>query len=180
MHQVNLPRNNDKWSQPIPLFQGEGLFQWPQNVFPELFNEFVEELSKATETPIELACMTLLSAIATCVQKYLSVKIKPDYEEPLNLWTAVVLPPGSRKSKVYSIVTNPIRIWEKAQREQIEPKVKILESQKSTLEARLKGLRIEAAKPKNRERFNEFQKEIEGIEKIFQIYPILLSFGREM
>ena len=94
------------WNPPLSL-EGVPLFPWPENVFPMPYEMFVKELSRSTETPIELAAMLTLAAIATASQKKYQVQIKVDYFESVNIWPVVILPPASRKSRVYSEVTVP-------------------------------------------------------------------------
>ncbi len=132
------PRND--WQAPIPL----GAFKvpvFPDNIFPEEIQAFISELSIATETPIELASMVVLAVLATAVQGKYKVEIKSDYQEPLNIWTCVALPPGSRKSAVLGAVTIPLVEWEKQRKQELEPEINRLVSENKSLEARVKELR---------------------------------------
>ncbi|HUD00811.1 MAG TPA: DUF3987 domain-containing protein, partial [Rhabdochlamydiaceae bacterium] len=88
------------WQAPISL--GVPRFSpWPHDVFPEAVQGFVDELARATETPIELAALTTLSGLSVAAQGKYIIQVKPDYFEPVNIWTAVALPSGSRKSAVH-------------------------------------------------------------------------------
>lgn len=151
------------WNPPLSL-EGKSLLSWPTDVFPELVEEFVKELSRSTETPIELGAMITLGVAAVTAQKKYCIQIKPGYCEPTNLWALVVLPPASRKSRVYSEITEPLRRWEMEQKKLYEPLIQATSSQHKTLEARLKELRIKASKAKENDEYLNFQKEIERLE----------------
>lgn len=150
------------WPEPIPL-EDIQLPCWPDNCFPPPFETFVKELSRSTETPIELAALLTLSAVAAASHKRYQVQIKPDYMEPVNLWTVVILPPASRKTRVYSEVTVPLKKWECEQKEIFEPQILSAESKRKTGEARLKELRTIAAKSEDA-KYSFMQKDIEQFE----------------
>lgn len=115
MEMQDLTSHFSDWPEPLP-FEEVPLQPWPNNVFPEPFQTFVNELARSTETPIELAAMLTLSVIATAAHKSFQIQIKSDYIEPVNIWTVTILPPASRKSRVYNEVTAPLRKWECEQR----------------------------------------------------------------
>lgn len=150
------------WPEPLP-FEEVPLQPWPNNVFPEPFETFVQELARSTETPIELAAMLTLSVIGTAVHKRFQVQIKSDYKEPVNIWTATILPPASRKSRVYSEVTAPLLRWECEQKELFEPQIKAAESKQKTLEVKLKEMRNAAGKA-DENKYISLQDSIERLE----------------
>lgn len=162
---INSPHIHNDWTQPLPLQEGATLCPWPKQVFPEPFETFVNELSRSTETPIELAAMITLSAIATAAQQKYQVQVKSDYAEPVNIWSLPILPPASRKSRVYSEVTAPLREWEFEQKKINEPLIQIAISKHKTMEARLKNLRANAAKAENEIDFNKLQADILQLEQ---------------
>ncbi len=94
------------WPEPLPL-EEVPLLPWPENSFPAPFEIFIKELARSTETPIELAAMLTLSVVATATHKRYQVQIKADYFEPVNIWSVVVLPPASRKTRVHGEVATP-------------------------------------------------------------------------
>lgn len=127
------------------------------------------ELSRSTETPIELSATLLLAVVATAVQTNFQVQIKEDYHEPLCLWILPVLPPGERKSRVYTEIILPLKEWESEQKKLMEPIIQSATSKNKTMEVRLKELRNQAAKAKE-SNFSAIQQQIELLEK--EIIPI--------
>ena len=154
--------NSADWPSPS-FIEGPSILPWPKDIFPPPFGEFMEELARSTETPIELASILLLATVSTAIQKRYSIQIKPDYAEPINLYTAAVLPPASRKSQVYSMVTKPLMQWECDERARLEPLHSASESNRKTLEVRIKELRAQAAKG-TEEQFLKLQGEILKLE----------------
>lgn len=161
--------NSFEWPEPLPLGEVQ-LTPWPENSFPAPFETFVKELARSTETPIELAAMLTLAAVSTASHKRYQVQIKPDYVEPVNIWSVSVLPPASRKSRVFAEVTAPLKKWERGKKEVLEPKIKSIESKRKTAEARLKELRNNAAKATEGKYFS-LQKEIERLENELETTP---------
>lgn len=166
-------KNYEEWNEPILLPEEPILLPWPENVFPEPFNSFISELSKSVEVPIELPAMQLLSTIATCVQTKFQVKIKNDYFEPLCLWTLSILPPASRKSKIFYEITKPLRSWEENERLRLNEEVKLAKSKEATLKEMIKQKRILGARPSSNKTFQEIQNEVYELESKFPEIPIV-------
>ncbi len=132
------------WTAPIPL--GASLFStWASDIFPEPVQSFVSELARATETPIELASLATFSGLSTVAQGKYIVQVKPDYFEPVNVWTAVALPSGSRKSAVQKYITAPLTQWEKEQKKLIDPLIAQVASENKSIETRVKEIRRKGA-----------------------------------
>lgn len=160
--QDSIPAN-DEWGPPLSL-EGRPLLLWPQDILPEDLEGFVRELSRSTETPVELSAMLALAVVATACQKKYQVQIKEGYCEPTNLWTIGILPPASRKTSVYKEATSPLRGWESEQKIIVEPLIKSAESNLKTMEARLKQLRAQAAKASSENEYATLQEHIERLE----------------
>lgn len=169
--QEEIVKNEENWICPLSL-EGVPLLPWPKDAFPEPVEDFVRDLSRATETPIELSAMTVLAAISVAAHKKYCIQIKPDYREPVNIWSLVVLPPASRKSKVFSEITLPLKKWELEQKQKYEPLIKAATSKIKTMEARLKELRTKAARAKNNQDYQDLQNEIEKLENETTDIPV--------
>lgn len=154
--------NYYEWQPPLKL-EGPSLLPWPSEVFPVAFELFIKELSRSTETPIELSALLVLAVVATAAQKKYHVQVKADYIEPVNIWILGILPPASRKSRVYAETTLALREWEMEQKKLIEPMIQSANSKRKTMEARLKECRVQAVK-KTGQNYDEMQKNIEQLE----------------
>lgn len=163
--------NYQDWNPPLSL-EGISLLPWPKDIFPKSVEEYIKELSRSTETPIELSAMITLAVVAVAAQKKYRIQIKPDYSEPVNIWSLVILPPASRKSRVYGEITQPLRKWELEQKQLNEPLIQSATSQCKTMEVRLKELRAKAAKAKNSVDYQDCQSEIERLEREAPEIPV--------
>lgn len=150
------------WQAPISL-QSATLPPWPDDVFPPPIQAFVSGLSVSTETPPELSALMVLAALSAAAQGKYRVRVKPDYFEPVNVWTCAGLPPGSRKTAVQGAATAPLSAWERVQREIAEPAIKQAQSNHATLSERIGQLRKLAGKAKGAE-FEQLKKEIAQLE----------------
>lgn len=150
------------WQAPISL-QSATLPPWPDDVFPASIQAFVNGLSVSTETPPELSALMVLAAMSAAAQGKYRVRVKPDYFEPVNVWTCAGLPPGSRKTAVQGAATAPLSAWERLQRQIVEPAIKQAQSNHETLTERIGQLRKQAGKAKGAE-FEQLKKEIAQLE----------------
>ena len=100
------------WEQPIP-FDELDLPSFPANCLPNWLELKVKSEAEFTQTPLDLAGMLALSAVAiSCSKKYI-VEVRHNHEEPLNLFLTIAMDPGSRKSAVFKSMLKPIYDYEK-------------------------------------------------------------------
>jgi len=163
--------SDSSWPLPIPL-EEHILPPWPDIVFHEPLNDFVKELSLSTETPSLLGGLLTLSAVATAVAGKYHVSLKTDYQEPLNLWTCIAMPPASLKTGVLKVILEPLAAWEMEQRNILEPKIKETESLHRTLTERIQQKRKKVGNLSN-EKYELIQKEILELEKKIPVIPTL-------
>ncbi len=102
------------WEPPIPFHQFD-LPPFPTDALPVWLREYAEALATATQTPIDLVSMLVLSILAAACAKKVEVRLKDDYFEPLNIFTATALPSGARKSAVFAAVTKPLEDYQRAE-----------------------------------------------------------------
>lgn len=151
------------WPALVPL-DSHDLPRLDVDTLPGWAGAFAKSLSEATETPPELAAGMVLAACATAAARRLRVRVQPDYFEPCNLWLAVALPPGNRKSAVQAAAAAPLLAWERDQAERLAPEIKRLESERKTLEARAKECRQKAAKEKGPNAAKDYAREAADLE----------------
>ena len=108
--------------------------------FPHPLWQMIEGIARATETPPELAGMSVLAVAATACQGRLLVELDPGYTEPLNLWSVTALPPGSRKSAVQKIAIRPLEVWEIERGQALEAEIRAAKVAREAGEMRLKEL----------------------------------------
>jgi replicative DNA helicase len=111
----------DGWAPPAPLSPVGTLPVFPAAMLPGWLNSFVQAVATATQTPTDLAGLLALSALATAAGGRVEVQPRAGWREPLNLFTAVALPPGNRKSAVFGEITKPLHDYERATVEHLAP-----------------------------------------------------------
>ena len=153
----------EEWQDPIQLDQPD-LPTFDAGDFPPVLWSMIEGIAKATETPPELAGMNVLAATAAACQRKLTIELKPGYCEPLALWTATQLPPGSRKSAAQKPAIRPLLQWESEQAQALAPVIKAARATREAEELRLKELQKKFGKEQDVIKREALREEIEAAE----------------
>jgi hypothetical protein len=115
-------------------------------VLPGWQRRWVEAKAIETQTPPDLAGMLVLPLVGAALAKKFRVVVREGWSEPTNLYAVVALPPGERKSAVFSAATAPVFAFEQEERERLGPLIAERESARRVLEARVKEAEKAAAK----------------------------------
>jgi hypothetical protein len=83
----------------------------------------VSAVAEFTQTPPDLAGCIALAALSTAAGGRTEVEVRGSWREPVNLFTVVVLPPGSRKSAVFTALIRPLLAAESALIERTRPAI---------------------------------------------------------
>lgn len=136
----------------------------PVDEWPQVLSEYALALADETETPTELPGLLLLGTLAAASQKLADVQVKPGYWEPINIYTAVALPPATRKSGVFKRATKPLMEFEAERRAKVAERRKAVESRLRTHKERVKHLTKLAARAKEESEANELAEQIAQLE----------------
>ncbi|MEP3482379.1 MAG: DUF3987 domain-containing protein [Fuerstiella sp.] len=101
-----------EWPDLIP-FDDPDLLRLDPSVLPNGIRSMVEQVSRHTETPPEMATVVALGAIATATMRKWDVEIESDFRQPLNVYLCAVMPPGNRKSAVFRRMFEPVHEHER-------------------------------------------------------------------
>ncbi|MET4669167.1 YfjI family protein [Streptomyces sp. PvR018] len=110
------------WDEPVPLNPRRELPTFPVHTLPDWLSDMVAAVAEETQTPTDLAGCLALGVIATAAGGKAAVRVRGQWQEPVNLYTAVALPPGNRKSAVFGLMAGPLFAVEKALVELAGPK----------------------------------------------------------
>ncbi|MDJ1138504.1 YfjI family protein [Streptomyces iconiensis] len=102
------------WDEPVPLSLRPPLPDFPVHALPDWLAAMVGAVAEETQTPADLAGCLALAALATAAGGRATVCVRGRWREPVNLYTAVALDPGNRKSAVFAAMTEPLLTAEKA------------------------------------------------------------------
>jgi DNA-binding PadR family transcriptional regulator len=133
------------WEPPTPFYEYD-LPLFPTDSLPSWLKNFVEAESTATQTPTDLAAMLTLPLCATTLAKKIKICVKPGYIEPVNLFTVTALPPGSRKSTVFSAAIDPLEKFEAQEIERKRSQIEEAATRRRILEKALAKAENDAAK----------------------------------
>jgi replicative DNA helicase len=103
------------WEPPIPFGATGNLTVFPVEILPSWLGEYVAAVATATQTPPDLAGMLALAVLATVAAGAVEVQPRPGWREPLCLFVAVGMDAGTRKSSVFTALTQPVAEFERQQ-----------------------------------------------------------------
>jgi replicative DNA helicase len=110
------------WEPPAP-FHAFDLPTFPTHSLPSWLKDFVEAEAIATQTPVDLAAMLALGVGGLACAKAVEVEPWEGWREPVNLFTATAMLPGSRKSAVFSDIMAPVEEFEAQRVEKMMPEI---------------------------------------------------------
>ena len=114
----------DGWEPPVPLSGAHrDLPAFPVDVLPDWVAEHVAAVTEFTQTPPDLPGCVALAALSTAAGGRATVRIRPGWFQPVNIFTVVALPPGSRKSDVFEAMTRPLVTAEAELIERARPRI---------------------------------------------------------
>jgi hypothetical protein len=117
------PARSDPWEPPLSLDRSADLPVFPVGGLPDWLRSFVLAEAEATQTPVDMAAMFVLAALATVAAGRVQVEPVAGWREGLNLFIVVAMEPGSLKSAVHRDIINPIIAYERLLVEQAQPDV---------------------------------------------------------
>lgn len=132
------------WPEIISL-DTANLPEFPTHALPAVLRNWVEAESYATQTPADLAGLLAMAVCSSTIARRVVVEPRSRWEEPVNLYVAVLLEPGNRKSAVFADATRPLCELEAELIEAARPSVARAQSDRRQAEARLKRLEKLAA-----------------------------------
>ncbi len=127
------------WGELVPFDQLD-LPEFPAEVLPGILRGWVRCVSVSTQTPLDLAALLGLATCSASIAKRVEVQVTPDWREPVNLYVAVELPPGNRKSAVFSEATGPLRALERDEANAAAPVIAVAQSERRRMQSRLNTL----------------------------------------
>jgi replicative DNA helicase len=104
-----------RWEPPIPVGAAGDVPGFPVEMLPGWLGEYVAAVATATQTPPDLAGMLALAVLAAVAAGAVEVQPRPGWREPLCLFVAVGMDAGTRKSSVFTALTQPVADFERQQ-----------------------------------------------------------------
>lgn len=128
------------WPEPVLLKELE-LPDLSADLLPSPYKEFTKSLALSLEVPEGMIILCILSIVsAACTKKFL-VAPRSDWQEPINLYTLVAMPPANNKSLVLKKCTTPLLLWEISEDLKINQQRLKAKSEQKNLEIEIQNLR---------------------------------------
>lgn len=134
------------WETPVPLRPAPG---------PELdvqrlggIAPMAEAVAASLQVPIDLAAWFGIVAIATAVGGRRYVCPKPDWHEPVTIYTMTICEPGEMKSPTLKAMTAPLYDAEESQQLAVRPEIESDQQRRRISEARKKAAEERAGRAK--------------------------------
>ena len=152
-------------SPPAPIpFESYVPSSIPPEVAPGILREFSCALAESIQVPFELVLANVLGTIAVAAQRKFRVHVKEGYREGLNIYILCPLPPGERKSSTVEACKRPLVEWQQQVCAKNLALIKLVESERKTLEKTIEHKRQDAAKAETPEGRNKLIEEIKKME----------------
>lgn len=107
------------WDEMV-TFDSEEVLSFPENIFPDWLESYVNQVAESTQTPREMAAMGAFSALSIALTKKFNICVYGDWVEPLNTYMLTLMPPSSKKSRVFNDMMKPIQDYQRDKNEQLK------------------------------------------------------------
>jgi putative DNA primase/helicase len=138
---------NFKWEDPQP-FDAVAVPPFSISTLPPGIAEYVSQESQSKQVPVDLPGTLVIGALAVSSASRCKVSITEDWQEPLNLFIADVLPSGERKSPEFRSILKPLEDVEQELVKEQALEVLRAKTEHDILEQRWKNAKAEAARAK--------------------------------
>jgi len=137
----------EAWELPV-TFSTQKLPPFPLEALPTSLATFVSEVAASVQVPLDMPGLMALGVVGAASARTCLVEVGDTHSEPMNLFCAIVMEPGSRKTSALQAMDAPLR---EAERDMVAAAMpRILEAQETRAieDKRLMHLREQAAKAK--------------------------------
>lgn len=159
------------WQLPVP-FGMRDLPCFPVSALPAPLAEYVREVAAVKQVPEDLPGMSALAITAAAGAGCCEVHIGDGHIEPLNVYQATFMEPGSRKSATLEAMSFPLREAEREKIKELEPQITASKERRAVHEKRMETKRNQAAKEQGED---EYRVLIDEIEQMTENTPPLVA-----
>lgn len=162
-----------EWPEPVPLTPDHGP-EIDLNVLPDCLRQAVETVAESVQVKPDAPAAIALAAFSAAASKLVVVKPCAGYCEPVNIYTALVLPSGARKSAVFQRMIAPVLEWEGWELEQGRGALSRDRERFKLAKTRLEHLNREVARAKDKDRARlegELDRQAEAVGRMREPQP---------
>lgn len=130
---------DEPWPPAIPISEAQGeVAAFPTEVLPEWMQPFVHDVALDLQSRPDLPGMLGIIALSVACLGRRQVVISSRWQEPLNLYCAIAMPPSSGKSPAFKKMFAPIYQFEKERSEGDELRVAHVDLKRRIIEKAMK------------------------------------------
>ncbi|WP_417744718.1 YfjI family protein [Rosistilla oblonga] len=160
-----------EWEKPISLERCQ-LPPFPVDALPMGLAQWVTEEAEATQTPADMAALLSLAVCSATLAKRIVIQGFDGWIEPPNLYVAVILEPGNRKSEVFKHAIKPLRELQAKLRADSAEKLAIETSERRQADRRLAKLEKTAAEHGDATKREDARQEAAELAKTLAAWPV--------
>ncbi|WP_433464361.1 DUF3987 domain-containing protein [Spirillospora sp. CA-128828] len=114
---LDPPAAPEPWDEPLALGSRAALPAFPLTAFPDYIAHMVAGMAEELQVPVDLPGTLALSGLSTAAGGRAEVVVRGQWREPLCLYLATAMPPGSGKSPAFRAMLAPVFEAERQMRE---------------------------------------------------------------
>lgn len=107
--------------EPLISFDHFATPEIPANLLPDTLGNFVQNISEVLSVPVSMPFMASLGMVSAAIAKKFVVSPKPDWLEPINIYSITAMLPASNKSQTLKYLKSPLDEWEEKETLRIAP-----------------------------------------------------------
>lgn len=134
------------WGDPLPIGPAANVPVFPVETLPPWLRNWVTAVAVALQCPVDLPAMLALAVLSLCGAKKYTVRVRPDWDEPINLYVAVALKPGESKSPAFAAAIRPVARFVAEERKRSDPEIRAALARADVGLKRIDQLKTRAAK----------------------------------
>lgn len=134
---ADLLPSQSEWAEPQPLQATTTPPTFPIDALPKVARDHVQVIADDLQTSIDLPAVLYLAALSTIIAPKRKLNVQGNWQENLNLYLVVALPPGAGKSPAVRQMLHPLFTREQQQREAAAPAVAKTKQARRMIERRM-------------------------------------------
>ena len=113
-----VPENSgEAWDEPVPLGARAPLPPFPLDTLPDYIATMADAVATEIQVPDDLPAALAMGVLSTAAGGRAEVVVRGQWREPVNLYQAIAMPPGSGKSPAFRLMCAPVFAAERSLRE---------------------------------------------------------------
>jgi replicative DNA helicase len=133
------------WEDPVPLLGRAQVPAFPIDALPGWLQDWAIEIAREKSASVDLAAALGLGVVAGAIARHVQVSPRAGWWEPANLYQAIALEPGQRKTPIFKAAFRPVRALERLRMQAWDEQNQLVELSGEIFERRRKGFVAEAA-----------------------------------